>query len=908
VAVPRGGYGYCCIFRGPVSHIMAMPSQEIAMAQMIANILNRLKKWKYGDRAAAREKISRLFRFKYTCFKDLLASNTELLNLITDFEEKLRGQEVFGMSYVRSQGTRAVFHTLRMVKSLDDLSGHRYPLLFGVLEKINLAIKEELGKRKELPVSDWVLPYSSITKDMVDWVGGKNANLGELLNRAHIPVPEGFAITTRAYNFFLEQNELVDEINRMRMELDPNDPAAVNEVSEQIQRLVISARVPHALEEAILSQYETMCVNLWKKGAPENFRPRVALRSSAIGEDSELSYAGQYLSVLNVSEDRIIETYKLVVASLYTPRAISYRLNKGMRDEDIAMSVACIEMVESVASGVVYSRDPSNILDDNVLVNAVWGLGPYAVDGIITPDAYLISKDGTLKIGDMHICQKPVKLTANPAGGLSEQTVESEKQNEACLEAEQVRTLADYAVKLEKHYEYPQDIEWALDPRGRLLVLQTRPLHLEDLEKTGLKSFPIVQGYPLIVQGCATAFPGVGSGPAFHVRSNEDLVNFPNGSVLIAKHSTPEFVLVMQKAAAIVTDAGSVTGHMASLAREFGVPTILDAKTATTDIEPGGEITVDAYSGRVYLGRVPELMALQKTKESAMKNTPVYETLRRVADLIVPLHLVNPKAANFAPEYCRTLHDIMRFVHELSYREMFQISDALSDTGGGGALRLQAPIPLDLHIIDLGEGLAPVSFFSNWVSVDQVTSVPFKALLTGMLHEDLRSQGPRAIDLGGFFSVMREQMLTPNNMAERFGDRSYAIISDKYVNFSSRIGYHYSVLDAYCSDSIHKNYITFSFKGGAADELRRNRRARAIGMIFEELDFQVEVREDRVDARFYKYERPVIEAKLDTLGRLLQFTRQMDMLMQCESSVEVLAKSFLSGNYNLDPEVLCKIQ
>ncbi len=151
-------------------------------------------------------------------------------------------------------------------------------------------------------------------------------------------------------------------------------------------------------------------------------------------------------------------------------------------------------------------------------------------------------------------------------------------------------------------------------------------------------------------------------------------------------------------------------------------------------------------------------------------------------------------------------------------------------------------------------------------------------------------------------------MLSPNNTEERFGDRSYAIISDKYLNFSSRIGYHYSVLDSYCSDSLHKNYITFSFKGGAADELRRNRRARAIAMIFQELDFQVEVREDRVDARFYKYEKPVIEAKLDMVGRLLQFTRQMDMLMRCEASVEVLAKSFLAGNYNLDDELLYKLR
>jgi pyruvate,water dikinase len=147
---------------------------------------------------------------------------------------------------------------------------------------------------------------------------------------------------------------------------------------------------------------------------------------------------------------------------------------------------------------------------------------------------------------------------------------------------------------------------------------------------------------------------------------------------------------------------------------------------------------------------------------------------------------------------------------------------------------------------------------------------------------------------------MREQLLASPNMEERFGDRSYAIISDKYLNFSSRVGYHYSVLDAYCGQTVNKNYITFSFKGGAADDLRRNRRVRAIAVVLIGLDFSVDVKRDRVDARLMKYEAPVIEDKLDHLGRLLLFTRQMDMLMTSEVSVEALAKQFLEGNYSLD--------
>lgn len=871
------------------------------MASFLQRLANRITNWKTARTASGGDRVSRLFKFKYTCFKDLLASNTELLNILTDFEEKLRGRQVFGMTYIRSQAARAVFHTLRMVKSLDDLSGHKYGPLFKVVDIIDLLIKDELGKKKEVPIADFVIPYSAITKDMVDWVGGKSANLGELRNRVRVPVPEGFAITTNAYEFFLQRNDLIDEINRRRMDLDPSDPNAIVEVSEQIQRLIISAPIPEDLDSAIRRGYEEMVADIRRRRGlqPDTVVP-VALRSSAIGEDSDLSFAGQYLSVLNVPPERIVDTYKLVVASLYTPRAISYRLNRGMRDEDTAMSVACIEMVPSVASGVMYSRHPLDLMRDRVLINAVWGLGPYAVDGVITPDSYLVEKDSELTVENVTVADKPVQLVANQAGGLSELPVDPEKRTRPCLTEEQIKILARWAVILEKHYKYPQDIEWALDPEGHLLVLQARPLHLEKYGEDRAATYPIIEGYDLLLEGGSVAYPGVGAGPAFHVRSDDDLLDFPDGAVLIAKHSSPQFVVVMKKAQAIVTEAGSVTGHMASLAREFGVPTLLSLKDAGTVIAPNSEITVDAYSGRIYRGRVPALIALEKRRESAMKDTPVYETLRRVADWIVPLNLIDPRSPEFRPENCKTLHDVMRFCHEYSYKEMFQLSDILSDVREGGARKLVAPVPLDLYVIDLGGGLAHLSEFSRRVTPDQVVSIPFKAVLEGMIHAGIRMNGPRPIDLGGFFAVMREQMLSAGSVNERFGDRSYAIISDTYLNFSSRIGYHYSALDSYCGQSVNKNYITFSFKGGAADDVRRIRRARCIAAIFQALDFAVELREDRVDARYYKYEEHLTRQKLEMIGRLLQFTRQMDMLMNSEQSVETFARCFFEENYNLD--------
>jgi len=856
--------------------------------------LKLFKRDKSQKESSAGDNLPDLFRFKYSCFKMLLDSNAEFLNVITDIEEKLRGQQVFGMSYVRSRSAKAVFHALRMIKNLDDLSGHCYSPMFDILEKINLKIKEILDRKKEISVSELILPYSAINAEMTDWVGGKNANLGEIHSRIRLPIPRGFAITTRAFESFLLNSALFDEISSKKMQIDPDNAETIKTISDDIRQLIISADVPAVTEEAILLAYAKLAGDTSYGKIPDSSL-RISMRSSAVGEDSELSFAGQYLSRLNVPQEHIILTYKEIVASLYTPSAIAYRLNKGIRDEDIAMSVACLQMVESVVSGVMYSKNPLNMLEENIIITAVWGLGPYAVDGVITPDTYTVGKNGQIISSD--ISRKTVQLISKPGEGLTEIPVADALWDKPCLSADNIAVLAGYSRKLEEHYGCPQDTEWAIDSCGSVFILQSRPLRAEDSGKS-YPVLPVQTGYPLLIEKGVTVSGGVGFGPAFHVSSDEDLLNFPDGAVLIARHSSPKLVMVMKKTRAIVTDMGNIAGHMATLAREFAVPTIVSTNVATSVIPEGMEVTVDAYSGRVYQGKVPELEAYQITGEFPMKETPVYCVLREVSDRIVPLYLLDPGSPDFAPPFCRTLHDICRLVHEFSYAEMFKLSDLVSDKRGL-AFKLKGFVPLDLYVIDLGSGLTEKNLNLNSIYPDKIASVPFKALLKGLMNKDFQRNQLRPVEFKGFLSVMREQMIAPPSAAERFGDRSYAIISDKYLNFSSRVGYHYSIVDSYCSRTVNMNYITFSFKGGAADDVRRNRRVRTIARILQSLDFAADVTGDRVSARYQKHEIHLIEDKLDIIGRLLQFTRQMDMLMTNEASVEVLAENFLKGNYNL---------
>jgi pyruvate,water dikinase len=266
-----------------------------------------------------------------------------------------------------------------------------------------------------------------------------------------------------------------------------------------------------------------------------------------------------------------------------------------------------------------------------------------------------------------------------------------------------------------------------------------------------------------------------------------------------------------------------------------------------------------------------------------------------VADHIVPLNLIDPRSTLFSPTNCRSIHDIMRLLHEWSYGEIFQMGD-MAASGGGMARKLEAGLHLDLYVIDMGGGLAEALPGTGHLSMTHIASPPFRALLRGLAAGVPRRDQPRPVDLGGFLSVMSRQMFEPPNLAvERFGDKSYAIVSDRYLNFSSRVGYHYGVLDAYCGQTTTKNYINFEFKGGAADDVRRNRRARAIAMILEQAAFDVSVTGDRVRARYAKRDATRTEAHLEMLGRLLQFTRQMDMLMQNEAAVTRAAEAFRAG-------------
>ena len=470
----------------------------------------------------------------------------------------------------------------------------------------------------------FILSFDDISKEEVPLVGGKTASLGEMTSKTKIPVPYGFATTAAAYRHFIKAAKLDIKIADILKELkDPNDTQTLQKVGRTIRETIVKAEMPNDLEMEIKQAYR----KLEKRYGTKD--PYVAIRSSATAEDlPDASFAGQQETYLNIKgEDMVAEKVRECYSSLFTDRAIFYRIQKNFDHLTIALSVAVQLMVYSKASGVIFTLNVTNGDTNVVLIEAGYGLGEFIVQGKITPDEYLISKN-ELKIDSKNISTKSIQLIRKPDGGTAETTVPKELQDKQVLTDSQIIELAKYALAIEKHYGRPMDVEWGLDERtNKLWILQARPETVWALKEklTTRPKETFVTDRVVISKGLA-ASPGMAAGKAHVIMSVEDINEFKHGEILVTEMTSPDWVPAMRKAKAIVTNSGGTTCHAAIVSRELGIPCIVGTaskgKAATETIPNGEDVTVDATNGVVYQGIL----------EEAIKKEVSVKTLTDVAD------------------------------------------------------------------------------------------------------------------------------------------------------------------------------------------------------------------------------------------------------------------------------------
>jgi pyruvate,water dikinase len=862
--------------------LLSLINRPAVMNKLAAQIHSLFKT--ITRRGRNRESFEQLFNG----FREVLDRNNRSLEIITEMGDTLGGDYLFDIQYVRRSYAGLSAAMDRSLASFDALTRNRYPRLrdrFLVIDGQIRRVIEETAPASE----DLVLFYEDIRADMAGAVGGKNNNLADIKNTVKLNVPDAFAVTTRAFDVFLRHNHIFEKA-RLPEEGTPVSEAHLHDLHEQVLYGTMPPELSRAIEKAlkkIKSRCGTGCT--------------LAVRSSAGEEDGDFSFAGQFETVLNVPLElpAVEKAYRKVVASLFAEKAAVYQKRLGYDIRNIKMAVACVVMVDAAKSGVVYSTSPE--ADRNTMViNSVWGLGAAIVEGQTDGDFYRVKKSAPFEIAEMRTGAKDSLVALLPNGGTATVATPAEKRNEPSLSPEQAAELVRLALRIEDHFKRPQDIEWAIDRTGEIFILQSRPLKISEGPSRCGTRVPDAPDARLIAQGRGLSVQkGVAAGRVFVLKNEHDINTVPRGAVLVARRDSSHFVRVMTHVAAIITDIGTPTSHMATLCREFRIPTVVNAGNATQLLAPGEEITVqvDSEGATFYQGAVRQLLECAQDDAAKLEDLFEFRKKRYLLRYIAPLNLVDPLRDEFTPQACRTMHDILRFIHEKSVAELIESAERVK----AGAVRLELPVPAGIMLIDIGGGLDNPEARDH-VTPEQVASLPLRAIIRGMTMPGIWRSDAVPMKVNDFITSM---LRVPDITSDAGGrvEQNMAVISREYANINLKFGYHFIILDCYCSANTRNNHIYFRFAGGATDMTKRSRRLELIAAILGEYGFSIKTKGDLIVARLANIEQAEAEGLLDQIGRLFSYTRQLDAVLNDDQAVERYARSFLEGNYELaEPE------
>jgi pyruvate, water dikinase len=825
------------------------------------------------------------FNELFVRFHQLLEENTKALEIITEMEDKLGGEYVFDRKFLvdKAQEIKAVI--LNCAYYFNAITNNKYQRIYEVIESLTRQLQLELSGQLVFPHGPHVVALTEINDTLNVAVGNKASRLSRIVALPHATVPPGIVVTAMGFRNYLAYNNLFDAIESL-LPLCRESEHQIEAVSQKIRMMILVGEIPPDLRQEILKAVERIFPKHPESGT-------FSVRSSAVGEDGELSFAGLHDTFLNVPFRDLLSGYKKVLASLYNPAALEYRINHQIPFSDMAMAVIYQRMVPGRVSGVIYSVDPNAPHENVCLVTAAAGLGKGVVEGSAAADTFRLSRDPphpvlTCRVGGGQQ-PSPPKVRGKDYDHSADHALPP------CLSPQMASALVETAMSLERFFKRPQDIEWSIDTDGQKWILQARPLGLPRSRRTrrpDLKNR--LHHYPVIIKDQGTiAYRGIGAGPIWVMKEGADLDHFPTGAVLVSHYSLPILARALARASAVITDVGSPTGHMATVAREFRIPTIVDTGTATEIFKTGQLVTVDAERNVVYEGRIKELLHHQLLERASFETKYEFQLLRRMLKRIAPLTLINPDDANFTTDGCRTLHDVLRFMHEKSINTLVSIIQAPQRLLKHGGRRLKANLPLNLILIDIGGGLDDDLPKTNWVEPRQIKSQPMLALWAGMDSPDAWDTDPVAADFKGLIaSVTRTQ--TSALTGDVLSGLNVAVLGANYLNLTLRLGYHFTVVDASLWPTSEKNNIFMRFIGGATDITRRSRRAALLGAILEEFGFKVEKKGDLVIARAVKGTQAVTRERLTLIGRLIGFLRQLDILMKSDSAVEHYFNRFMN--------------
>lgn len=834
------------------------------------------------------------FKTAFERFKSVLDSNNQALEVITDIGEKLGGDYLFDIVYLKKAYAHLKEDMTFSLKTFDDLTQNRYQRLHEVFDYLDSLITRMVD---EAPPAS---PPLMMALENIPWgnphdVGGKIARLAEVKNHLGFNVPDGFALTTSAFDMFIGFNSLKSNIERIKKIADSNDAAL-----QELQELILRGSFPPEFSDVIQKALDRIKTH--------HGECSLAIRSSAEEEDGGSSFAGQFKTILNVplSREPVERAYRIVIASLFSSKAVSYQQQTGYDIGSFKMAVGCLVMVDAVSSGVVYSTTPEG---DNgtLIISAAWGLGEAIVEGKTETDLSVVQKGKEPVLLRTTLGNKNTMIVKNVKEGTIEVSTPEDLRKKPCLSPEQATKLATQAIAIERYFGSPQDIEWAMDKNGTLFILQARPLKVRvkgsEFESILTGESVSDNAHPVILRDLGIVVQrGAAAGKVFIATKPSDSIPLPKGAVLVAKHDSSLFVRIMPYVSAIITETGSQTSHMAALCRELKIPTIVNVPNATETLKHGQDITVvaeDQNKMLVYRGIIRDVLMKSGQDMNQMEDIYEFRKKRYILRYLSPLNLIDPLMDEFTPERCRTMHDILRFEHEKAVAELVESARGGSATlkRRGAVTRLDLPVPAGILVMDMGGGLEPGAQ-DGAATFDRIASIPFRAIVGGMIHPGAWHSDAVALKTSDFLSSMM-RMPDITNATDSTAGYNVAIISREYVNMSIRFGYHFNMVDCFCSETAKNNHIYFRFAGGATDLAKRSRRLDLIARVLTVYGFNIKIKGDLLIARLAGINQTDMEKVLDQTGRLIAFARQLDAVLHDDVAVERYADNFLDGIYEI---------
>ena len=806
---------------------------------------NLFKYWSYRVFAPGA-----VLRSTYESFQELLEYDGQVHEEMAELEALYYQGIKEDFSSIRSRYESFSVKVLGMVESLEKMAPGSHVTLKSYYKKFDFYSKFLLAP----PQLDSTPPFVCSLQEGAgreDLVGGKASQLAALGSELHLPVPEGFVITANSFNYFMEYNDLRRPVDDILRDIKSWEPHSLLQASARLVDLIEHGEIPSDISEQVAAA--------WKSFAGKfDVPPAVAVRSSCLNEDGACSFAGQYLTLLNVSGSEIVDAWRRVISSKYTPEALAYRIHSGLGDEETGMAALVLEMVDAKTSGVLYTADPSGEKKQDISIHVVRGQGDALVSGRVIPESY----------------------------GMDEKE-DGEDGTTAILTGQEFTDLRQQGQLIVDAYDSPRDVEWSITEQGRLIFLQSRPLGVQYSLQVATRIEPLANKGQLLFKAGVTAALGQACGPAYIVDATHLLEDVPQGAILVLRETLPSAVRVLKQVSGVVAELGSVAGHFSTVCREFGVPLLLAVGDHIEEIAQGEELSLFADIQELWQGDClpPQKPAPIYELEAEL---PYFLRLHGLLDFVTPLNLLDPESKDFVAESCRSLHDIIRFSHEQAVRTMF----SLGDKGSGrskGKRKLISDLPLDVFLLDVGAGLQVQNTGKEDVTLEEETQQLNAQIRLARIHPSVEWGDRSHFDWKSFDEIA----LAGGSVSKDSSDfASFAVLGGNYVNLNMRFGYHFTLVDAMCDSDTAKNYCQLRFAGGGGDFSGRSLRIEFVEAILKESGFQVTPKGDLLDARVQHMAAAEMLQKLQVVGRLLGVTKLMDMRLKDETMVHKQVKEF----------------